>query len=114
MSLPEHKTIRTTLIPWIVAIVALLGLNALASVHRFTKKDESSHKSAISELSDEIQARGGVSDPLVFIEPAVQEEAAPSEAGIPVPQVRVPGVLMETGVRAGGVQGRAPPEQGEI
>ncbi|RYD23309.1 MAG: hypothetical protein EOP88_04670 [Verrucomicrobiaceae bacterium] len=114
MSLPEHKTIRTALIPWIVAIVALIGLNALASVHRFTKKDESSHESAISELSDEVVAGIRVSEPLVYIEPAAAEEKPSALVWTPVPHVAAPGVFISTGVRIGGVQGRAPPVQREI
>lgn len=114
MSVPEHKTIRTALIPWILAIVALVGLNALASVHRFTKKDESSHESAISELSDEVVAGIRVSEPLVYIEPSAEEEGPAALSWTPVPYLAAPGIVIPTGVRIGGVRGRAPPVSHEI
>lgn len=114
MSVPEHKTIRTALIPWVMAIVTLIGLNALASVHRFTKKDESSHESAISELSDEVVAGIRVSEPLVYIEPSSGEEKPSVLQWTPFPHLATPGVFIPTGVRVGGVQGRAPPVAREI
>lgn len=114
MSLPEHKAIRTALIPWIMAVIALIGLSALASVHRFTKKQESSHESAISELSDEVLTRGRVSDPLVFIEPAGKESGKPTVSYTLVPIIALPGAFAGTSFRAGKVQGRAPPELVEI
>lgn len=113
MSLPENKTIRLAVIPWIMAIIALIGLSALASVHRFTKKLESSQESAISELSDEAQPGGRVSGPLVLIEPATEEVTIPAVTYTLVPHIVPPSVLIVPDFKAGKIQGRAPPASGE-
>lgn len=102
------------MIPWVMAIIALIGLNALASVHRFTKKQESAHETAISELSDEVQARGRVADPLVYIEPTTAAEGTPATPSTLVPRMDSHAVLIDSGVQGGRVQGRAPPLQGSI
>ncbi|RYD47936.1 MAG: hypothetical protein EOP85_04555 [Verrucomicrobiaceae bacterium] len=112
MPLPENKSMRLAVIPWIMAIIALVGLNALASVHRFTKKQESSHESALSELSDDVVARGGVCDPLVFVEQAASADT-PTTGISPFVPVALPELrLIDTGFTTGRVQGRAPPSVG--
>ncbi len=113
MSLPENKTLRVAVIPWVMAIIALVGLNALASVHRFTKKQESSHESSISEISDDLQTRGRISDPLVFIEPDTEEETKPVVSNILIPLILPEPVVIDTGFKAGVVRGRAPPAQAQ-
>lgn len=114
MPLPENKTIRVAMIPWVMAIIALIGLNALASVHRFTKKQESGHESAISELSDEAQTRGRMADPLVYIEPTTATEGKPAGPGTHVPHVDPHAGVIDSDFKGGRVRGRAPPLQREI
>lgn len=70
MNSTDNRPVRTALIPWVVALVALLALNALAPDLSLAKKCESSKATGLSQLADSDQTLGRVSSPLLFISPA--------------------------------------------
>ncbi len=97
------------MIPWVMALIALVGLNALAPIHRLTKKHESSHESGLSEFSDDVQIRGRFSDPLVFSEPESGDEAGMNPSLRPVPRLETQSAQPHARATGGAVLGRAPP-----
>lgn len=69
MSSSDHRPIRTALIPWVIALVALFGLNALVPIFSITKKSECPEGVRLSQLADDGQIPGRVTSPLVYLEP---------------------------------------------
>ncbi|MES2924996.1 MAG: hypothetical protein V4819_25800 [Verrucomicrobiota bacterium] len=70
MNSTDNRPVRTALIPWVVALVALLALNALAPDHSLARKSESSKGIGLSQLADSDQAPGRIFNPLLFLAPA--------------------------------------------
>jgi hypothetical protein len=109
MSISENKLIHATMIPWVIALVAFVGLSALLPGHRANKREESSHDSGISATSDDVAMRGRSADPVVYLEPISDEEIKASKSFSVIPWIEVHSHLIATDCVAGAVQGRAPP-----
>ena len=69
MTISNHRSCRAVLIPWVITLVALVGMNALAPNHARMRKTESSDIARLSQLSDEAQTPARVSNLPVFLAP---------------------------------------------
>ena len=69
MTLSDHRTCRAVLIPWVITLVALVGLNALAPNHGRIRKSESLDIAGLSQLTDDAQTPARVSNLPVFPAP---------------------------------------------
>ncbi len=67
MSSSASQSVRAVLIPWVFAVVALFGLNALAPDRSLVKKSDSSDEIGLSQTAHNIQAPGRIFNPLVFL-----------------------------------------------
>lgn len=74
MNSSDHRPVRAILIPWVIAFVALFGLNALAQDHARSKKNESSDEIGLSQLADAPQTPGRIFNPVVFVAPDPADE----------------------------------------
>lgn len=57
----DHRSVRAVLIPWVIALVTLIGLNALVSDHARIRKSQSSGELELSQLADDLRPLGRVS-----------------------------------------------------
>jgi hypothetical protein len=109
MSVTENRSLRTVLIPWVIALVTLFGLNAIAPNHARSRKSEPQEGIGLSQPANDAQTSGRVSNPLVFVATTSRDDfkllnqpswRLPIETPTTTPTVRSP---------KGAVQGRAPP-----
>jgi hypothetical protein len=60
---------RTAWIPWVFALVALFGVNALVPDHSRSRRHETSDEIGISQVADNSQSPGRTFQPLVLLSP---------------------------------------------
>jgi hypothetical protein len=68
-----HRPVRTALIPWVIALVALLGINVLVPDHSRSRRNEASDEIGLSQLPDNALPAGRTSNPLVCHAPGSPE-----------------------------------------
>jgi hypothetical protein len=107
MHTPEDRTIRTALIPWVMALVALIGLSSMVPDYSRIRKSGSSGEASVTQLADSPSALGNVAHPLAFLSPVSIREAAILTSQL----LRVEVLRIEplTPSLDGVPQGRAPP-----
>jgi len=69
MTVFDHRSVRTVLTPWVIAIVALFGLNALVPDQSHARESDSSDGIGLMKLADYAQTPGRITNPLVFLAP---------------------------------------------
>lgn len=109
MNASDERLSPSALIPWVFALVALLGCNALAPHPGLIRKARDLDGSSLTQVSGEASAAGAVASPVVFLAPDPSDRmdlAGPSSvlSGIDVRDNQV-----VAGGRWGAVRGRAPP-----
>ncbi len=109
MTEEEKRTPRNAWIPWVLALVALLGLNAICGDYSRTRRDESPDGVGLSLAAKDSATAGRVSDPLMLAPPGPRLEASANlivvtRFGIMALEERIPATM-----RRGAMQGRAPP-----
>lgn len=97
------------MIPWVIALVAFVGLSALLPGQKISKRQETSHDSGISALSDDVQMRGRSADPVVFLAPVVGDEIRANSSFTWIPRIAACHSRPATDCFGGAVRGRAPP-----
>jgi len=99
---------RTALIPWVIALVALFGLNAIAPNHSLTKKSDSLRGIGLSQQSADIQTPGRFSNSLAYVAPTPCDWAmAPGSSLLLCIETRMDHTVVQS--LRGAVRGRAPP-----
>lgn len=109
MTSSDKRLAPSALIPWVFALVALLGCNALAANPVAMRKGKYPDGSSITQVAVESLPAGSISTPLVFLAPDPSDEIklnGPSSTRMGIDSGRDQLVLTD---RSGGVQGRAPP-----
>jgi hypothetical protein len=63
MSCPDLRPARTALIPWVLALVALFGLNVFVQDHSHVGKGDAGEGMGLSQSADDAPILGRVSNP---------------------------------------------------
>lgn len=109
MTLEETRTPRNAWIPWVLALVALLGLNAICGDYTRARRDESPDGVGLSLAAKDNGSVGRMVDPVVLAPPGPRLEA-PSNVVVAVRMGRIAdGDAAPSTLRRGAMQGRAPP-----
>lgn len=101
---PIHAAVMT---PWVIVLVALIGLNAFSQEYSRVRRDDSTGKAALTQPVEVANTSGNFSGPLVFL-----TAHSTSYAAILVSQVLGLEVSHEEPLAEfphGAVRGRAPP-----
>ena len=109
MKSSEDRFCPSALIPWIFALVALLGCNSLIPHLTASRKGRSDDGSSLTQVAVECSLAGAVANPLVFLAPDPTERArvsGPPAQFLGIDARRDPIVVRVWG---GAVLGRAPP-----
>lgn len=110
MSSSDHRPVRSVLIPWFIAFVALFGLNALAPDFSRSKKSESSDEIGFSQLADTAQSPGRIFNPLALPAPAPSDGIGHGNSTGVFLCIETRRDLAVVESLRGTNQGRAPPE----
>lgn len=105
----HHRPPRAVLIPWVITLVALVGLNALVPFHGRARRTECSDIVGLSQLSDDVQTPARVSSLPVAL--ASQDSEADWATFLTWQLLCIESSRRKTPLepRGGGIQGRAPP-----
>ena len=105
----DNRRVPTALIPWVFALVALLGCNAMSPNPVGMRKGKYLEGSSVSQVSGSVLPAGSISTPLVFLETNPSDWIklnGPSSSRLGINNARTQSVVSG---RGGAVQGRAPP-----
>jgi hypothetical protein len=109
MDFPDHRPLRTAWIPWVFALVALFGVNALVPDQSRSRRNETAEEIGISQLADNAQAPGRITHPLVFLIPDLSNQSGFPCASSSILHIETHRDLPVVRSLEGAVQGRAPP-----
>jgi len=109
MSSSDHRPIRTALIPWVIALVALFGLNALAPIFSITKKSECPEGVGLSQLADDGQIPGRITSPLIYLDPPPTDGARFRGFAWVLQRIETRRDHPVAQLLGGAIRGRAPP-----
>ena len=109
MTRPTHRTVRTALIPWVIALVALFGLNVLIPDYSDSKKSESPDEIGLSQLAHHTQATGRFFNPQVFLDPSLSDGIGFLNSSSLFLCIENRRDILVIQSLPGAVQGRAPP-----
>jgi hypothetical protein len=109
MSPTPNRTVRAAWIPWVLALVALFGLNALAPDHSNSKIGESSDDIELSQVAHDAQKLGRIFNPQIFLHPTPSGEIGLLDSSSLFLCIETGRELTAVPSLRGAVQGRAPP-----
>lgn len=110
MNSPDNGLIRTALIPWVIALVTLFGVNALVPDQSRSRRHETSDEIGISQLADSAQAPGRIYNPQVFLVPDFSSQFGVLSSSSSIQRIESRRDMPVVQPLGGAVQGRAPPE----
>lgn len=109
MNAPEERFCPSALIPWVFALVALLGCNALAPHPGLIRKARDLDGSSLTQVSGEAPSAGAVANPVVFLAPDPTDRIHPGGPSSSLSGIDVRGDGTPVTGWRGAVRGRAPP-----
>jgi hypothetical protein len=110
MDSPDNPLTRTALIPWIIVLVALFGVNALVPDQSRSRRHEASDEIGISQLGDNAQVPGRIYNPPVLMVPDFSNQFGFLGSSSLIDRIETVRDLPMVQSPGGAVQGRAPPE----
>lgn len=109
MSPSTNRTVRAAWILWVLALVALFGLNALAPDHSYSKNGDSSDEIELSQSADDALKPGRIFNPQPFLHPTPTGEIGFLDSSSLFLCIETARQLTAAQSLRGVVQGRAPP-----
>ena len=109
MTTPHKRLVPSALIPWVFALVALFGCNALAPNPVAVRKGKYQDGSSVSQVATETLPAGGIATPLVFLAPDPADGIKLNGLSSTRLGIENSRNLAVVNVRGGEVRGRAPP-----
>lgn len=110
MNSPENRQLRTVLIPWVIALVALFGVNALIPDQSRSRRSEAPDEIGISQLADNAQTPGRPMHPLVYLTPDFLNQFGFFNSFSSIHHIETRRQMPVVQSPEGAVQGRAPPQ----
>lgn len=105
----EWRRHRIAWIPWILALVALLGINAVSRDDSRARRNDSVDGVGLSIAAKDVEAAGRVSDPLVFGPPSPPIDTISHDPASKFVNLEAGEDFEPANLRHGVAQGRAPP-----
>lgn len=109
MNVPEKRLPTYALIPWICAVVAILGCNALGGHALSLRKLKCFDGSSLTQVTPDIPATGNAPIPPVFLAPDPADGVRPHNPLSTLLAIANRSNIPTTGDRKGTIRGRAPP-----
>jgi hypothetical protein len=105
----EHRSLSSVLIPAVIALITMIGLNALLPDLARSRKIDLSGEPEVSQLADDVTPAGRLSNTQVFAAP--HPDDVTRFLGLPSGLVLIDNRRGQPvfGTKEGAVQGRAPP-----
>jgi len=109
MSTFDHRPFNTVLIPWVIALVTLIGLTALVPDQARVRKIGSSGELELSQLADDATPVGRTSSSQVFLAPHLKDVtgALCTSSGLILIEQHQGQTVFRS--KEGAIRGRAPP-----
>lgn len=108
----ETRAHRIAWIPWVLALVALLGLNSVYREDSRVRRNDPIDGIGLSLASQDPEMAGRVSNPLVPGPPAPLIDTTSHDPGETFVKLEAGRIVVLASLRHGAVQGRAPPVVG--
>jgi len=105
----DHRPYRTALIPWVIAMVTLIGLNALVPDHARARKIQSSGELELSQLAEDAQLPGRISHSQAFPVPHPADGAGTLSSSSRLVLIEKRREQPTFRFEEGAIRGRAPP-----
>jgi len=109
MTLANHRSYRAVLIPWVITLVTLVGLNALAPNHGRIRKNDSTEITGLSQLTDDALSPARVSNLPLFLSPQLTESDWAMSLASQLLCIETLRRQTPLQARDGAIRGRAPP-----
>jgi hypothetical protein len=105
----ESHPQRITWIPWILALVALLGFNAISRDDSLARRSDTVDEAALTFSGKSLETTGRASSPLVLVPPAALSDTLSPNPAAKFVKLDFPADVTPSSWRRGVAQGRAPP-----
>jgi len=109
MSSSDPRSARTALIPWVIALVALFGMNAFVQDHSRIGKGDSADGMGLSQVADDAQILGRVASSQAHLAPSPSTQAGFLGLTSSLLGIEICRIAPAFQAVRGALRGRAPP-----